>query len=62
MAGEDATSDPSTDAGTPATISGVSNRRGSVRSAVAPPVQAPIAIAARAKPMTAVLVWTVTPT
>jgi hypothetical protein len=43
-------------------MSGASSRRGSVRSAVAPPVQAPRAMAASAKPMIAVLVCSVTPT
>jgi hypothetical protein len=46
----------------PPTISGAISRRGSVRSAAAPPVQAPMAIAARANPMIAVLVCRVTPT
>jgi hypothetical protein len=46
----------------PATVSGASRRRGSVRSAVAPPVQAPRAMAASANPMMEVLVCSVTPT
>jgi hypothetical protein len=39
-----------------------SARRGSTTSARRPPVQAPSEIAARATPMTALLVWRVTPT
>jgi hypothetical protein len=46
----------------PATSSGAISRRGSVRSASAPPVHAPTAMAASAKPMTAVLVCRVIPT
>jgi hypothetical protein len=46
----------------PATSNGAISRRGSVRSASAPPVHAPTAMAASAKPMIAVLVCRVIPT
>jgi hypothetical protein len=46
----------------PATMRGAMSRRGSVRSATAPPVHAPTAMAVSAYPMTAVLVCRVTPT